>query len=117
MSHEPPTYIGPPRVQQTNMGVKKMVACGLQESMLGMRIRVGPGLSFGSTCGPIEALRGDFNLLCYGSKLKLRIYYAVEQTSNDYQYRTVEITYLVHRVEHPHPKVNVTIHEHVAANL
>lgn len=33
----------------------------VQESMLGMRIRVGPNLSFGSTCGPIEALRGDFD--------------------------------------------------------
>ena len=33
----------------------------VQESMLGMRIRVGPNLSFGATCGPIEALRGDFD--------------------------------------------------------
>jgi hypothetical protein len=30
----------------------------VQESMLGMRLRIGPALSFGSTCGPIEALRG-----------------------------------------------------------
>lgn len=29
--------------------------------MLGMRIRIGPGLSFGASCGPIEALRGDFD--------------------------------------------------------
>jgi hypothetical protein len=33
----------------------------VQESMLGMRIRIGPALSFGSTCGPIDALRGDFD--------------------------------------------------------
>ena len=31
----------------------------VQESMLGMRIRLGPNFSFGATCGPIEALRGD----------------------------------------------------------
>ena len=29
--------------------------------MLGMRIRVGPNLSFGASCGPIEALRGDYD--------------------------------------------------------
>lgn len=29
----------------------------VQESMLGMRIRIGPQLSFGATCAPVEALR------------------------------------------------------------
>lgn len=29
--------------------------------MLGMRMRMGPNLSFGASCGPIEALRGDYD--------------------------------------------------------
>ena len=33
----------------------------VQESMLGMRMRIGPHFSFGLTCGPIEALRGDYD--------------------------------------------------------
>lgn len=32
-----------------------------KESMLGMRILIGPNFSFGASCGPIEALRGDYN--------------------------------------------------------
>ena len=35
----------------------------VQESMLGMRMRVGPNLRFGATCGPIEALRGDYDFV------------------------------------------------------
>lgn len=30
--------------------------------MLGMRIRLGNTLSFGASCGSIEALRGDYDL-------------------------------------------------------
>lgn len=33
----------------------------VQESMLGMRMRIGPNFSFALTCGPIEALRGDYD--------------------------------------------------------
>ena len=29
--------------------------------MLAMRIRLTANLSFGATCGPVEALRGDFD--------------------------------------------------------
>ena len=36
-----------------------------QESMLGMRIRISPNFSFGATCGPIEALRGDYVLSAF----------------------------------------------------
>ena len=35
----------------------------VQESMLGMRVRLGSNLSFGATCGPIEALRGDYDFV------------------------------------------------------
>jgi hypothetical protein len=37
----------------------------VQESMLGMRIRIGPNFSFGASCGPIEALRGDYVPVCF----------------------------------------------------
>ena len=33
----------------------------VQESMLGMKMRIGPNFSFGVSCGPIEALRGDYD--------------------------------------------------------
>lgn len=33
----------------------------VEESMLAMRVRVTSNLSFGVSCGPIEALRGDFD--------------------------------------------------------
>lgn len=39
------------------------------ESMLAMRIRIGPQLSFAASCAPIEALRGDYALVipCVGA--------------------------------------------------
>ena len=37
------------------------VSAGRQESMLGMRLRIGPHLSFSASCAPVEALRGDYD--------------------------------------------------------
>ena len=47
----------------------------VQESMLGMRIRLGPSLSFGATCGPIEALRGDYDFVNHQVLTKILIQY------------------------------------------
>lgn len=59
---EPPTDPDRIRVSVRGGGTEPWP---VQESMLAMRIRIGPNLSFGATCGPIDALRGDYDLPCY----------------------------------------------------
>jgi len=45
----------------------RVVGCARQqESMLGMRLRIGPYLSFSASCAPVEALRGDYDFVNSG---------------------------------------------------